>query len=111
MDPRVLATVAFVVLMVMATGWDVTRRRIPNPLVLMGLLAGLALRVPGGWGPLASGLAGAGLAFAITFPLFMLRGLGGGDVKLFAAVGAFMGPSGFISALVGSAIVGCVLAV
>lgn len=111
MDYRDLATVAFVALMVAASVWDVTRRRIPNKLILVGLFAGLLVRFLEGWGPLAMGLAGAGLAFVITFPLFVLRGLGGGDVKLFAAVGAFTGPLGFVSALLASAIIGGVLAV
>jgi prepilin peptidase CpaA len=111
MEIRVLATAAFAGLMVTATIWDVSRRRIPNPLVLAGLVAGLLLRAPAGWDAFAGGLAGAGLALAVTFPLFALRGLGGGDVKLFAAVGAFTGPAGFIAALLASAIVGGALAV
>ena len=111
MEYRVLATAAFVVLMITAAVWDVTQRRIPNRLVLAGLIAGLLVRSLEGWGALGTGLAGAGLAFALTFPLFMLRGLGGGDVKLFTAVGAFTGPLGFAAALLASAIVGGVLAV
>jgi prepilin peptidase CpaA len=106
MDPASIATVAFVALMGAAAAWDVTRRKIPNLLVFAGLTGGLALRALGGWPPLGAGLAGAGLAFVITFPLFALRGLGGGDVKLFAAVGAFMGPAGFFAALLASAIIG-----
>lgn len=110
MDPANLATVAFVALMGTAAAWDVTRQRIPNLLVLLGLACALAFRALGGWPPLGAGLAGAALALVVTFPLFALRGLGGGDVKLFTAVGAFMGPVGFVAALLASAIVGGVLA-
>ena len=111
MGYHALASAAFVLFMGTAMLWDVTRRRIPNALVLSGLLAGLLLRLPAGWGPLGGGLAGVGLALALTFPLFALRGLGGGDVKLFAAAGAFLGPMGFIAALLASAIIGGLLAV
>jgi prepilin peptidase CpaA len=111
MESGALATVAFVLVMGTATGWDITRRRIPNALVLTGIAAGLLFRLPGGWASVGAGLAGAGLALALTFPLFALRGLGGGDVKLFAAVGAFLGPAGFIAALLASAIIGGLLAV
>ena len=109
MDPASITTVAFVALMGTAAVWDVTRRKIPNLLVLAGLTGALALRALGGWPPLGAGLAGAGLAFVITFPFFLLRGMGGGDVKLFVAVGAFMGPAGFFAALLASAIIGGVL--
>jgi prepilin peptidase CpaA len=109
-DIATLATLAFVVLTGTAAAWDVTRRRIPNLLVLAGLSAALGLRAVAGWPALGWGLAGAGVALLITFPLFALRGLGGGDVKLFAAVGAFMGPAGFFSALLASAIAGGALA-
>jgi prepilin peptidase CpaA len=56
-------------------------------------------------------MLGATIAFAIAFPLFALRAMGGGDVKLFAAVGAFLGPAAFLSAFVASAIVGGVLGI
>jgi len=45
----------------------------------------------------------------LTFPLFALRAMGGGDVKLFGVVGIFMGPAGFFAALLASALVGGVL--
>jgi len=109
MDPASIITLAFVAFVGAAAVWDVTRRKIPNSLVLAGLTGALALRALGGWPPLGAGLAGAGLAFVITFPFFLLRGMGGGDVKLFVAVGAFMGPAGFFAALIASAIVGGVL--
>lgn len=104
-----LPSVAFVALMVAAAGFDVMTRRIPNPLVLVGLVAGLTLRALAGGPAFTSGLAGVGLALAVTFPLFALRGLGGGDVKLFAAAGAFLGGWGFVYALIASGLVGGVI--
>jgi prepilin peptidase CpaA len=88
---------------------DVRTRRIPNLLTASGLLLALALRLPVGDGALLQGLLGAALAFAVMLPLFALRGLGGGDVKLLIMVGAFLGPKGFLIALGGTALAGGVL--
>jgi prepilin peptidase CpaA len=85
---------------------DVRERRIPNWLVLVGLAAGIGLRVAAGAVPFGMGVAGAALALVLTFPLFLLRGMGGGDVKLFAVAGAFLGPLAFLYALVASALIG-----
>ncbi|MGH7500910.1 MAG: A24 family peptidase [Longimicrobiales bacterium] len=111
MEFQTLTTIAFVAVMVAALGWDVATRRIPNALVLVGLLCALALRSAVGPGALWSGMLGGTMAFAITLPLFALRAMGGGDVKLFAAVGAFLGPAAFLSAFVASALVGGVLGI
>ena len=47
----------------------------------------------------------------IFFLLFFLGGMGGGDVKLMAAVGAWAGTAQAVAILVASAIVGGILAV
>jgi prepilin peptidase CpaA len=72
---------------------DVTTRRIPNVLTF-GAAAG-ALFVRGSlYGTAGLIDAGAGwlIGFLILFPLFFVRGLGAGDVKLVAALGAWVGP-------------------
>jgi prepilin peptidase CpaA len=109
MEFQTISTIVFVALMLAALGWDVATRRIPNALIVVGILCALALRSADGPAALWSGMTGATVAFAIGLPLFALRAMGGGDVKLFAAVGAFLGPSLFLSAFVASAIVGGVL--
>lgn len=99
-------SIAFAAVMALALVHDVRERRIPNWLVLAGLAAGIGLRVAAGAVPFGMGVAGAALALALTFPLFLLRGMGGGDVKLFAVAGAFLGPLAFLYALVASALIG-----
>lgn len=99
---------------------DVVARRIPNRLVLMGLIAGVAcnLLVPpsaglflGGSGGLGAGVAllGALSGLAILLPLYLLRAMGAGDVKLMAAVGAFLGPTQVAGAALLTFIAGGVL--
>lgn len=59
---------------------------------------------------MGQGLLGAGLAFALSLVFFLTGGMGGGDVKLLAAVGAFLGPARLWSALLVMALAGGLMA-
>ena len=90
-----IACAPMIGLVALAAAGDVRARRIPNWLTLGLMLTGLAqsfMPVPavagGGWSPLLGLLTG----FAAAFVLFGLGGLCGGDVKLMAGVGAWLGP-------------------
>lgn len=90
------------VLLALAVWNDLRTRRIPNALVfggaLLGLLfnsflpagAGLFIEPFGGIGFLAA-LGGLAVGLALLLPMYALRALGAGDVKLMAMVGAFVG--------------------
>ncbi|CAN7664111.1 prepilin peptidase [Pseudoduganella sp. LjRoot289] len=82
-------------LVLQAAVTDLALRKIPNALVLSGLLLALVLR--GLAGPLqamlSSWLAGMLAGFFLFLPLYLLRGMAAGDVKLMAMVGAFVGPA------------------
>lgn len=75
---------------------DLRANRIPNVLVAAGLCAGVLLSA--GLEPIAPmrgvkpALFGAAVAFGCFFPLYVLRAMGAGDVKLMAAVGSFFDP-------------------
>jgi prepilin peptidase CpaA len=105
-----IPTVAFVAVMLLAMFMDVRTHRIPNKLTLVGLVLGLLIQVFAGPSAILSGLAGAGVALGFGLLLFALGGMGGGDAKLFAVVGAFMGLKGFFLAMLATAIVGGLLA-
>jgi leader peptidase (prepilin peptidase) / N-methyltransferase len=87
---------------------------IPDPISLGGLAAGLALSfLPGEPTPLVS-LLGAAAGFGVLLAvgvlgerIFKKPAMGGGDMKMMAMVGAFLGPSGamltiFLGALIGT---------
>ena len=106
-----LSTVALSTLLVVAAASDLRMRRIPNVLTVSGFMIALALRSTLGTGAVVDGLQGAGIALLVILPFFLLGALGGGDLKLLVAVGAFMAPSQFVFALLATAILGVVLAV
>lgn len=91
---------------------DVRERRIPNWLTYSGLAAGLGVRAVGGsWhglGDAAGGLLVGGGAFLL---LYLLGGMGAGDVKLMAAVSAWAGLKQSAPLLIATALAGGVLAV
>jgi prepilin peptidase CpaA len=103
--------VGLVVLVVVAAGMDMKSRRIPNWLTVSGFALGLLMRVPLGWSALADGLLAASAAFALALPVFALGGVGGGDVKLLTAVGAFLGLDRLWGALFIAVMVGGALAI
>jgi prepilin peptidase CpaA len=105
-----LSTAAFVALVVLAAVLDIRTRRIPNALTVSGLFIALALRSFVGSGAVMDGLQGAGLAMLLVLPLFTLGALGGGDLKLLVAVGAFLGPWDLLVALLVMALAGGILA-
>lgn len=77
----------------LAAAIDLRANRIPNYLTVPAALLGLAYHTlaPSGLGPLAS-LAGFGVGFLLLLLPWLLGGGGMGDVKLLAALGAWLGP-------------------
>ncbi len=100
------------VILAVWAGWmDWRSRRIPNWLTVSGILVGLATNsVLGGWPSAKAALAGAGLALLLLLPAVLLRGLGGGDWKLMAALGAMLGWQQFLRVMLLSIFIAGILA-
>jgi prepilin peptidase CpaA len=107
----VATSVGLIVAVTIAAISDVLSRRIPNALTMSAVGLALVLRAAVGLEAFAYGLMGAGLALLVMLPLFAMRGVGGGDAKLLIMVAAFLGPYGFLVALLTTALVGGVMSV
>ena len=111
MDMQLIAWWPLLTLLVTATVIDIWRRRIPNWLVLPFLAAGVTVTtVSQGVKGLGQSMGGIALAVAVAGILCWLRGMGMGDLKLCAAVGAWIGPAQLGMALIATGIAGGVLA-
>ena len=105
-------SIAVVALGVAAAVTDWSTRRIPNALTFGAAAVGMAFSAAtaGGAG-LGWSVAGWAVGVVLFLPLFVLRAMGGGDVKLLAAFGAWLGPVLVFWVAVYGAIAGGVLAV
>ncbi|MGH6905259.1 MAG: A24 family peptidase [Geminicoccaceae bacterium] len=106
-----IVTAGFGALLVAASCFDVLCLRIPNiiPLGLVVLFALQLLVEPGIHAPLDHFLAMA-VALLILLPVFALDMLGGGDIKLLAAVALWLGMHKLAALLILVGIVGGIFA-
>jgi prepilin peptidase CpaA len=108
-------SIGFLLLLLLPAAWsDIRSRRIPNVLVFPGAMIGVLLHAvlpqeTGGLGVLGS-LAGWGTGLALLLPLYLLRVMGAGDVKLMAMTGAFLGAQETVGALLCVLLAGGMLA-
>ncbi len=111
--PPLGINVLLTALILVAATYDIRFRRIPNWLTLSGVVAGVAMNtfLYNGWQGLILSLAGLGTAFAAYFVLYLLRGMGAGDVKLMAAIGAMVGFRAWFGIFMITAIVGGIAAI
>lgn len=94
-----------------ATFTDLRSRRIPNWLSLPFLVAGIGVSAwAHGWHGVGQSLEGIGLGALLFGVLYVMGGMGMGDVKLAAAIGAWIGPGQLMLALVVTGLVGGLMA-
>ncbi|MDC7697880.1 A24 family peptidase [Vogesella indigofera] len=89
---------------------DVANRKIPNKLVLAGMVVGLLVQafLPSGDGFL-SAIKGLLFGFGLFLPLYLLHVMGAGDVKLMAMVGCFTGSPAIFGVVLCTLLAGGVL--
>lgn len=103
---------ALVAVVIAAGVYDLRTRKIPNWLTLSGVVLGLGfntllLHSHG----LALAMLGLGLSLLVYLPLYAVRGMGAGDVKLMAAIGSIAGPQSWLGIFLATAILGGVASV
>jgi prepilin peptidase CpaA len=80
-------------------------------MIFSGWIYSTALSPYAGWDGLWFSLLGTAVGLALLLPVYAIGGMGAGDVKLLAGVGAWMWPSVTFFAFAVSAVVGGVIAV
>jgi prepilin peptidase CpaA len=110
-DPRI---VVLFTLLAIASVSDYRSYRIPNWLTVGGAAFALVYATAAAVSPSSAFLVAFGgllLGFAIMLPLYALRVMGAGDVKLMAMVGAFLGVYETFQAILFAFIVGGIAAI
>jgi prepilin peptidase CpaA len=105
-------SVVLIACLTVACASDLRARRIPNQLVLVLAISGFviaAFTTP--WlSSLAKAGSGLGVGLCIWLPFYVLRMLGAGDVKLFAAASTLLGPGAAIEGALYTALYGGIVA-
>ncbi len=100
------------VLLIWAAWIDGKQLRVPNwltfPMVFSGLIYGAC---SGGWEGLGHSAVGMVVGLACLLPLYAVGGMGAGDVKLMAGMGAWVGASATWNAFCVSVVVGAIMGV
>jgi prepilin peptidase CpaA len=96
---------------VVAVAEDLLRRRISNWIPITAFVAGVGLLAfDRGWRGALSALGGALGGFLVFLVFYLLGGMGGGDVKLMAGLGALLGAENVLAAALWTAACGGMLA-
>jgi prepilin peptidase CpaA len=98
------------VILIWAAWIDGKELRVPNWITFPMVLSGLIYSTVVG-GSLSAGLVGMAMGLACLLPLYAVGGMGAGDVKLMAGIGAWLGWQITLESFMVSAVVGAVMAV
>lgn len=85
--------------------------RISNQLIILGFITGLFYQFmkQGVSTGIIAVLAGAGIGMILLYPLFLVRGIGAGDVKLFMVAGCFLDPKNLIFSMAAAFLIGALM--
>ena len=116
-QPLLLSRLVFASLLVVLFAIDLEHHVLPNAITLPGILVGLSFSVigPPGWtAALIGAVAGGGVLFLIAETYYRVRGeegLGMGDVKMLAMIGAFLGWQHMLLTLILASVLGSLVGV
>lgn len=103
------------VTLVVAAVIDGLKLKVPNwitfPMIVSGWIYSAGFSPYAGWEGFAFSLIGTAVGLALLLPLYAVGGMGAGDVKLLAGVGAWMWGTVTLYAFVVSALVGGMIAI
>ena len=115
--PLLATRLLFVCILIVLFGIDLEHQILPNSITLPGIIAGLLLSLiapPGLRDALIGVVVGGGILYAIAWGYYLWRreeGLGMGDVKMLAMIGAFLGWKAVLVTLVLSSFSGALIGV
>jgi prepilin peptidase CpaA len=102
-----LATAISAFFLSLAVVFDLRWRKIPNYLTLSFLILGISTHTIGsGASGFFDAASGTGLGFILMLLPFLFSGMGAGDVKAMAALGALIGPSAVFQTFLYTALAG-----
>lgn len=109
--PMEITQAISLVLLLAALYTDLLWKKIPNTLTLTAMLLGICLNAFAAGGDRSMGFAVQGLVVGMGIWIipFILGGTGGGDVKLFGALGALSGPGDILWISIYAAIAGGII--
>lgn len=115
--PLLATRLLLVCILIVLFGIDLEHQILPNAITLPGIVAGLLLSLiapPGLRDALIGVVVGGGILYAIAWGYYLWRreeGLGMGDVKMLAMIGAFLGWKAVLVTLVLSSFSGALIGV
>ncbi len=112
-----VAYALLLIFLLIAAATDLRKQSIYNWTTYPGMLAGVLVNALGqgslgqGWDAIQSSIAGFTICGSVMLLCYVLFPMGGGDVKLMAMIGAFLGPYRGIEALLWTFVLGSIMAV
>lgn len=95
------------IILVTALITDISSRKIPNMLTFPSMIIAIGYHsLLNGFNGFLFSIEGIGLGMAAFILIYMVGGMGAGDVKLMGAVGGFLGPEGIFAACIFTALFG-----
>lgn len=104
--------IALLLLLITAVIIDIKYHRIPNLLCISFIIVGMTMQSNlAGWEGVLTSISGMLCGLVLFLPLYIFKGMGAGDVKMMAALGAILGPFNTLIAAGFTLILGGILAI